>query len=58
LDIFITGASLLVFVALVEALATVSIAEDRPTLTRQIDVTSRWLFPAAFAAVTVVSFWL
>jgi len=58
LDFFITGASLLVFVALVEALATVSMAEERPALARRIDVTSRWLFPAAFVAVTVVSFWL
>jgi len=58
LDFFITGASLLVFVALVEALATVSLAEERPALARRIDVTSRWLFPAAFVAVTVVSFWL
>ncbi|UCF19202.1 MAG: hypothetical protein JSU87_14945 [Gemmatimonadota bacterium] len=58
LDLFITGASVLVFVALVEALATVSMAEDRPALARRIDVTSRWLFPVAFAAVTVVSFWL
>lgn len=58
LDLFITGASVLVFVALVEALATVSMAEDRPALARRIDLTSRWLFPAAFAAVTVVSFWL
>jgi hypothetical protein len=58
LDFFITGASLLVFVALVEALATVTIAEDRPALARRIDVTSRWLFPTAFTAVTVVSFWL
>lgn len=57
LDFFITGASILVFAALVEALATVSLAEERPTLARRIDVTSRWLFPAAFVAVTVVSFW-
>jgi hypothetical protein len=58
LDIFITGASLLVFAALVEALATVSLAEERPALSRRIDITSRWLFPAAFVAVTVVSFWV
>ncbi len=58
LDFFITGASLLVFVALLEALVTVSLAEERPALARRIDVTSRWLFPAAFVAVTVVSFWL
>ena len=58
LDFFITGASLLVFAALVEALATVSLAEERPALARRIDVTSRRLFPAAFVAVTLVSFWL
>jgi len=58
LDFFITGASLLVFVALVEALATVSLAEERPALARRIDITSRWLFPVAFVAVTVVSFWV
>ena len=58
LDFFITGASMLVFAALVEALATVSLAEEHPALARRIDMTSRWLFPAAFVAVTVVSFWL
>jgi hypothetical protein len=58
LDLFITGASLLVFVALVEALATVSLAEEHPTLARRIDINSRWVFPAAFAALTAVSFML
>jgi hypothetical protein len=56
LDFFITGASVLVFAALLEALTTVSLAEERPALARRIDVTSRWLFPAAFLALTVVSF--
>jgi len=58
LDFFITGASMLVFAALLEALATVSLAEERPALARRIDVTSRWLFPLAFVVVTVVSFWV
>ncbi len=56
LDYFIAGASLLVFVALLEALTTVSLAEERPALARRIDVTSRWLFPAAFVALTIASF--
>ena len=56
LDFFITGASLLVFAALLEALTTVSLTERRPTLARRIDVTSRWLFPALFVALTIVSF--
>ena len=58
LDFFITGASMLVFAALLEALATVSLAEERPALARRIDLTSRWLFPLAFVVVTVVSFWV
>jgi hypothetical protein len=57
LDIFITGSSLLVFLALVEALVTVSTAENRPALSRRLDVSSRWLFPAAFVLLLAVSFW-
>jgi hypothetical protein len=47
-----------VFLALVEALVTVSTAENRPGLGRRLDVTSRWLFPTAFAFLLVVSFWV
>lgn len=57
LDIFITGSSLLVFLALVEALVTVSTAENQPALSRRLDVTSRWLFPTAFVLLLAVSFW-
>jgi len=57
LDIFITGSSLLVFLALVEALVTVSTAENQPALSRRVDVTSRWLFPAVFVVLLAVSFW-
>jgi hypothetical protein len=57
LDIFITGSSLLVFLALVEALVTVSTAENRPALSRRLDVSSRWLFPAAFVLLLAISFW-
>lgn len=57
LDVFIAGASLLVFLALVEALVTVSITDDRPSLARRLDIGSLWLFPSAFALLLVMSFW-
>jgi hypothetical protein len=57
MDFFVTGASILVFLALVEAVATGSLA-DRGSgeLGRKIDTPARVVFPLAFLALMGVAF--
>jgi hypothetical protein len=59
LDRFILGASLLVFLALGEAVAVCWLARyGRESLSKRIDQWSRWLFLMALILVCAVSFWL
>jgi hypothetical protein len=55
LDIFIVGSTVLVFLALVEALFTsYLVSKDRGKLARRMDCVCRVLFPVAFIAFVVV----
>ena len=58
LDYFLLGATILVFVALIQVALTSTTEESDPTA-RAIAVNriSRWVFPAAFALLIVWSFW-
>ena len=52
LDKFIVGSTMLVFLALVESLATVYLVSiGKNTIAGRMDRISRWLFPIAFAAI-------
>ena len=57
LDLFIVGATILVFMALLESLAvTYLVSTDRKALARRIDVRSRVAYPIAFLLLIVVIF--
>ena len=57
MDFFIFGSTIIVFASLFEVLVTSHLAgTDQLKLGRRIDVTCRWLFPLAFALVTVFTF--
>ena len=56
LDIFIMGATILVFLGMVEAVAVARIAQKRERLARRIDGVSRVAFPCAFVVVTYLAF--
>ena len=56
LDLFILGSTLLVFLALMEAVASVRIAAVNEHLGRRLDQWSRVLFPVAFVLVVVWAF--
>ncbi len=57
MDLFFIGSSALVFLGLVETVATVSVhKDDRVELARKINGVSRVLFPAAFVGVLLWSF--
>jgi hypothetical protein len=57
MDIFLNGASLLVFLALAEAVASSTIADrGNPTLAGRIDQLSRIGFPVSFAVIVAVAF--
>jgi hypothetical protein len=59
LDYFLLGATILVFVALIEVALTSSMnAGDRPDRAITINRLSRWAFPAAFVLLIAWSFWL
>ncbi|MHC4209960.1 MAG: hypothetical protein ACYSWT_09650 [Planctomycetota bacterium] len=59
LDIFILGTTILVFLGLVEVVASGNLAaRERVAASRRIDRWSRLLFPAAFAIVIAWAFWL
>ena len=55
LDYFLLGATILVFVALIQVAMTSSMSEERAA---SINRRSRWTFPAAFLALIVWAFWL
>jgi hypothetical protein len=56
-DVFIVGATLLVFAALVEAVATTALWDkERRQLAHRLNHWSKVLFPAVFAAVLMFSF--
>jgi len=58
-DRFTVCASILIFLALVEATSTSALARhDRIKLASSIDRQSRWIFPAAFIGVVVFAFFL
>ena len=59
MDLFILGATVLVFVALIEAVTTCSLTtQGRQEAARRLDRVSRVVFPTAFTVVTVWAFWL
>jgi len=59
MDHFITGASMLVFLALIEVVATSSLAgNDKVGAAKRIDAVCRWVFPLLCGAVLLYSFWL
>jgi len=54
LDLFILGASILVFASLIQVVTTSSLAKsDRLPKARRIDVWCRWLFPTAFILIAL-----
>lgn len=58
LDIFVIGASLLVFAALVEAIVTINLGgREKLTAAHRVDVFSRVAFPIGFGALLLFSFW-
>lgn len=59
LDYFLLGATILVFIALMQVALTSAMQEgDRAGLAMTINRTSRWLFPVIFVVLIAVSFWL
>ena len=57
MDAFLTAASVLVFLALVEAVGTSTIADrGNPSLADRIDATARWSFPMLFCLASVWAF--
>jgi len=57
LDRFIVGSTILVFVALVEAvIASYFVSRDKNPLALRMDAISRWVFPAAFALLILFVF--
>ncbi len=57
-DYFLIGATLLVFIAVIQVAVTTQ-AQDRDhgKKAQRINTHSRWLFPCAFALLMVLSFW-
>ena len=59
MDLFLFGATLLVFASLIEVVVTFYLARtDRLEQAHMIDVIARWVFPILFALVTVYSFFV
>jgi hypothetical protein len=59
LDYFLLGATILVFVALMQVAGTSAMhSKDRAERAVAINRLSRWVFPVAFALLIVASFWL
>jgi len=59
LDYFLLGATILVFVALIQVASTSALKGDHGAERgAAINRFSRWSFPAAFVALVVVSFWV
>ncbi len=58
LDIFIMGATVLVFLGMVEAVTSARIAQKNERRARRLDRLSRVVFPSAFVVVTYLAFFL
>jgi len=59
LDYFLLGSTILVFVALIQvALTSTMNGKDRADRAQAVNRSSRWMFPGAFAALLVWSFWV
>jgi hypothetical protein len=59
MDSFVTGSTLVVFLALLVAILTSKLATSgHAGLAGQIDAACRVLFPATFVVVITYSFWL
>ena len=59
LDYFLLGSTVLVFITLVQVALTSTMSdEDRAARAKRINRASRWVFPVAFVALFVWSFWL
>ncbi len=59
LDYFIVGSNILVFLALLEAVVSSAIArENKEKLARQIDRSSRYIFPLSYVIVLLLTFFL
>ena len=58
LDIFIMGATVLVFLGMVEAVTSARIAQKNERRARRLDRLSRVVFPSAFIVVTYLAFFL
>ena len=56
LDIFIMGATVLVFMGMVEAVASARIAQSNEKQARRLDRLSRVVFPSAFLVVSYLAF--
>ncbi len=56
LDIFIMGATVLVFLGMVEAVTSARIAQKNEKRARRLDRLSRVVFPSAFVVVTYLAF--
>jgi hypothetical protein len=59
LDYFLLGTTILVFLSLIQVAWTSALCgRGQAEAARRVDRWSRWLFPAMFCVVTVVSFWI
>jgi hypothetical protein len=57
MDVFIAGSTILVFLALAEAVATGSLADrDQERLAQRIDVAARVVFPTSFLVLMAFAF--
>jgi hypothetical protein len=56
LDVFIMGATVLVFLGMVEAVASARIAQTSEQQARRLDRLSRVVFPLAFLVVSYLAF--
>ncbi len=57
MDLFVVGGTLLVFMALIQEVATTYLAKrGNEELPRRIDRWSRWAFPLAFVGIFFVAF--
>ncbi len=56
LDVFIMGATILVFMGMVEAVASARIAQSSEQQARRLDHLSRFIFPSAFLVVSYLAF--
>jgi len=59
LDVFILGSNIIVFLALLEAILTSNlVSQEKKSIARKVDYFARFIFPVAYAAVLIKSFWI